>query len=94
MFTIVICAQNLTRWCITADIVGTAQGLTALASVRIRGTLTLALAAVLLAVLPPRPKSGNNETPIPSWRSCAEQDESLQSRHCHKDTQVPDRVLC
>jgi hypothetical protein len=62
MFIIVICAQNLTRWCITADIVGTAQRLTVLASVRIRGTLTLVLAAVLLAVLPLPPRNGEQVT--------------------------------
>ena len=41
---------------------GTAQRLTALASVRIRGTLTLVLAAVLLAALPLPPKSGEQVT--------------------------------
>lgn len=41
---------------------GTAQRLTALASVRIRGTLTLVLAAVLPAVLPLLPKSGEQVT--------------------------------
>ena len=66
MFIIVICAQNLTRWCITADIVGTAQRLTALASVRIRGTLTVVLAAVLLAVLP-RPRRNGEQVTIEEY---------------------------
>jgi len=59
MFIIVICAQNLTRWCITADIVATAQRPPVLVFALIRGQNIGAGIVALLAVLPLPPKSGN-----------------------------------